>query len=314
MSVAATPLPCSSTPGLTEREAQARRACGQGNDADVQSGRTYLQILRDNVFTFFNFIFFSLGLMMALLGSFNDAFFTVIVAFINVLVTTFQEARAKRRLDRIALLTRPRARVVRDGKEREIDPREAVLGDVLIAGAGDQIIVDGVVAGEAMAELDESLLTGEGNVVTKTPGDPVLSGSFVLSGTICYTATQVGTGSFANQLTITARAFRHQLTPFQVEINWLIRVLLLLVAMYELMVFLAVWVRGGMTLLQVTQEAAVIVGLSPVGLFMMLIAAYALGAVRITNKGAVVQRINAVESLSNVTVLCLDKTGTLTSG
>ncbi len=314
MSTPTVTLPRRLASGLSEQEAQARRARGQGNDANIPTGRTYLQILRDNVFTLFNFIFFGLGLMMVLLGSFNDAFFTVIVAIINICVTTFQEARAKRRLDRIALLTRPTARVIRDGQEREIDPREVVVGDLLIAGAGDQIIVDGSVAGESLAEVDEALLTGESNLVTKTTGDPVLSGSFVLSGSMCYTATSVGAESFANKLTITARAFRHQLTPFQIEINWLIRVLLLLVVMYELMVLLAVWVRGGMSLLQITQEAAVIVGLSPVGLFMMLIAAYALGTVRITGKGAVVQRINAVESLSNVTVLCLDKTGTLTSG
>ncbi len=314
MSVSTTPLLYTSTSGLTEREAQLRRARGQGNDADIQTGRTYLQILRDNVFTFFNLIFFGLGLMMVLLGSFNDAFFTVIVALINVFVTTFQEARAKRRLDRIGLLTRPKARVVRDGQEREIDPREIVLGDLLIAGTGDQIIVDGSAANGSLAEVDESLLTGESNVVTKTAGDLVLSGSFVLSGSLFYLATEVGAESFASKLTIAARAFRHQLTPFQVEINWLIRVLLLLVVIYEVMVLLAVWVRGGMTLLQITQEAAVIVGLSPVGLFMMLIAAYALGTVRISGRGAVVQRINAVESLSNVTVLCLDKTGTLTSG
>ena len=314
MSVTAAPVASIPIPGLTEREAQTRRAQGRGNDAEIKSGRTYPQILRDNVFTFFNLVFFSLGLVMLVLGSPKDAFFTVIVALFNVFVTTFQEVRAKRQLDRIALLSRPKARVVRDGRELEIDPRAVVLGDLLVAGPGDQVIVDGIVVGDAIAELDESLLTGESNSVTRRAGDPVLSGSYVLSNTITYEATRVGAAGFASRLTIAARAFRHELTPLQVEVNWLVRVLLLLVVLYGLMVALSLWVHEGVTLLQVTQQTAVIIGLAPTGLFMMIVTAYALGAVRIAGKGALVQRINAVESLSNVNVLCLDKTGTLTSG
>jgi cation-transporting ATPase E len=116
-----------SIPGLSEQEAQARRARGQGNDVETKSGRTYGQILRDNVFTFFNLVLFGLGALLLILGSPRDAFFTVIVAFINILVTTYQEAQAKRQLDRIALLTRSKARVVRDGQERAIACSPAAL-------------------------------------------------------------------------------------------------------------------------------------------------------------------------------------------
>jgi cation-transporting ATPase E len=271
--------------GLTEQEAQARRAHGRGNDVVIKTGRTYGQILRNNVFTFINFVFLSLGLVMVLLGSPRDAFFTVIVALANVVVTTFQEARAKHQLDRIALLTRPNARVVRDGQELKIDPSAVALGGLLVAGPGDQVAVDGMVVGEGCADLDELLLTGESNLVTKRANDPVLSGSFVMAGRITYEATKVGADSFTNRLTSHARVFRPHLTPLQKEVNWLVRVLLLLVALYGLLVALALWVRDGVTLLQASQEAAVLVGLALTGLFMMIVTAYALGAVRIGSEG-----------------------------
>lgn len=131
--------------GLTEAEAAARQAQGQGNDVKLRTSRTYAEIVRENLFTFFNIVLFSLALLLFLLGSPKDAFFTGVVALFNVVVATIQELRAKRKLDRIALLAQPTATVIREGQEKVIDPGEAVLGDLLVAEAGDQIIVDGLV-------------------------------------------------------------------------------------------------------------------------------------------------------------------------
>ena len=133
------------TGGLTETEAVARRAQGQGNDFKLRVSRSYVEIVRENVFTFFNIVLFSLALLLLFLGSPKDAFFTGIVALFNVLVATVQEARAKRKLDKIALLAQPTATVIRDGQEKVIDPGAVVLGDLLVAETGDQIIVDGLV-------------------------------------------------------------------------------------------------------------------------------------------------------------------------
>ena len=299
--------------GLTDQEVQHQRARGLGNDVKIKTGRTYGQIARDNLFTFFNIVLFSLAAVLLLLGSPRDAFFTGAIAFLNVIVATTQEVRAKRKLDQIALLTRPKATVVRAGQEQTVDPTEIVAGDLLVAGPGDQVLADGVVLGEGKADLDESLLTGESDLMPKTAGDTVLSGSFVVNGRLYYTAEKVGAESFANKLTASARRFTRELTPLQREVNLVVRLLLLLVLFFGALIGINYFLSQRADLLESVQAASVVFGLAPSSLFLMIVVAYALGAIRIADKGALVQQANAVESLSHVDMLCLDKTGTLTA-
>ena len=299
--------------GLSEEEAARRHSQGLGNDAEVKTGRTYGQIVRDNLFTFFNIVLFSLAALLLLLGSPRDAFFTGAIALLNAVIATIQEVRAKRKLDAIALLTRPRATVVRDGAAREIDPAAVVVGDILVVGPGDQVIADGVVAGDETADLDESLLTGESDAVPKRAGDAVYSGSFVIAGRIRYEAQKVGVESFANKLAAGARQFTREVTPLQREVNLFVRILLLLVFYFGALIALNYFFTSDSTLLESVQAASVVFGLAPSSLFLMIVVAYAMGAVRIADKGALVQQANAVESLCHVDVLCLDKTGTLTA-
>lgn len=302
-----------STPltGLTQAEALQRRAQGQGNYAPLQTNRSYWQIIRENVFTFINNALFLLGLALVLLGRPTDAIISVSVILINVVVSVVQEIRAKRTLDRIALLTRPTACIVRDGQESKVDPNEIVLGDLLRISAGDQIVVDGIVV-DGKLDADESLLTGESDLIPKLPGDQVFSGSFCVSGTGLFEAQKVGSQSFANQLTAGARAYRRVLTPLQKQISLVIR-LLLLVMVYLQVLLLANTTLNQIPLVDSVKMSVVIAGLVPNGLFLAIAVAYALGAVRIAGKGALVQQSNAMESLSNVNILCLDKTGTLTA-
>src|SRR5919112_2139899 len=151
--------------GLTESEARARRQRGEGNDADVGTGRSYWGIARTNLFTFFNNLLFAIGLALVALGQYSDAFVSVGLGLINAVVSAAQEINAKRKLDRIALLTRPAVTVVREGKEKEIDPAGLVVGDVVRVRGGDQVMVDGRVVGAGYLEMDESLLTGEPDLV-----------------------------------------------------------------------------------------------------------------------------------------------------
>jgi cation-transporting ATPase E len=297
--------------GLSEAEAAARRQAGQGNTASVPTGRTYGAIVRENVFTFVNDVLFLLGLALVVVGRPLDALISVGVILANVVISVAQEVRAKRTLDRIALLTRPLATVVRDGSARELAPEELVLGDRLRASAGDQIVLDGRVLEGAM-QVDESLLTGESDLVAKGPGDEVFSGSFCVTGAADYEVERVGADSLANRMTAGARGFRRILTPIQREINAVIRITLLIVLYMELLLIL----RSLLTLVSVPEsiaQATVLAGLVPNGLFLSIAVAYAVGAVRILRFGALVQQSNAIESLSNVDVLCLDKTGTLTA-
>ena len=247
------------------------------------------------------------------LGRINDAITTVGVMVLNLLVGTVQELYAKRKLDRIALLSRPTATVLREGRERVVTPGEIVLGDLVVARAGDQILADGRVVGEGRLDLDESLLTGESDLVTKVAGDAVYSGSICMGGRALYEATQVGAASLANQLTAGARAFRLVKTPLQRDIDLVIRIVLLMVFQLGLLLAAGAYLRHT-SLIEGVQIVAVVAGLVPNGLILVITTAYALGALRMAGKGAVLQRANAVESLSHVDILCLDKTGTLTSG
>lgn len=299
-------------PGLSEAEASARRARGLGNVTPPATGRTYQEILRKNALTFINGVIFALGLALVALGQWTEALLSVGVVSINIVVGLVQEVRAKRVLDRIAILTRPRATVVRDGVPRAIDPSEIVRGDLLVAGPGDEIVVDGTIR-TGRLDVDESLLTGESDPVTRSVGDRVLSGSFGVRGSARYEAVDVGDASYANRLVVGARAPRRVRTPLQRQMEVAVRVLLVVAGSFAVILVASAALEGQPTV-EIVRRAIVVVGLVPNGLFVAIAAAYALGAVRMAGKGVLVQQANAVESMSNVDVLCLDKTGTITTG
>ena len=284
-----------------------------GTTSRSRAGRTYGRIVRDNVFNFINNLFYFLGILLLILGKPLDAFAVVFVIAANTVISLFQEIRAKRVMDKMAILLRPKADVLRDGAVQEIDPSLVVLGDVLRLEPGDQVVVDGPMVGEGRMEVDESLLTGESDLVTKHPGDELMSGSFCMTGGGYYEAAQVGLDSFANKLTAKATAYKRELTPLQRQVVQIVRVLLIVVIVFEILV----WVRnviGGVPFVESVRMSTVILALIPNGLVLSIALTYALGAVRLLGKDVLVQQFNAVESLSNVDVLCTDKTGTLTSG
>ena len=298
--------------GLTELEVSERQAAGQGNNVKLETSRSYSQILKENLFTFVNGVFFAIGVVMLLLGRVGDAILVMVVIFGGVIINIYQEIWAKQKLDEIALLNRPTATVIRAGKESHIDPSGIVLGDILVTRPGDQIVVDGQVVGDGRMEIDESLLTGESDLVPKLAGELVYSGSFCVSGTACYEAQKVGAETVAYKLMTGARTFRQVLTPIQKEINLVIRVFMLIACFLWILVGIS-FLSKDHSFTDIVQRAAVIAGLVPAGLLLAITLAYGLGAVRMVGQDVLVQQANAVESLSNVDILCLDKTGTLTS-
>jgi cation-transporting P-type ATPase E len=319
MTVSAEPLPAATstgvaaTPptGLTSAQVAERRAEGLGNSPPPATSRTYREIVTENVFTFVNNVLFVLGIALVVVGRPVDALVSLGVISTNIIVGIVQEVRAKRTLDRIALLTRPSAHVVRDGEVRDVPPEDLVVGDLLAIEAGDQVVVDGAVT-EGRFEVDESQLTGESDVVVKTPGASVFSGSFATGGRGRYEARTVGAESLAGRITAGARTFRRTLTPLQGEIQGVIRVTLGIVLYLQLLLILNNLLEE-VPLDEAVIEATVLVGLIPNGLFVSIAIGYALAAVRLSRVGALVQQANAVESLSHVDTLCVDKTGTLTA-
>ena len=299
--------------GLTTAQAEQRRRRGDGNTAVQGGSRSYAEILRSNVFSFFNLILFAIGAALLAMGRPNDALVSVGLGLINAVISAGQEVRAKRKLDRLQLLDRAAVLVVRDGQETKIPPEQVVRGDVLRVRSGDQIVVDGPVLDGGRLEADESLLTGESDPVIKQPGDDLRSGSLCVAGDGHQMARDVGAYSYAGRLTAEARRSTTDKTPLQQRVEFIVR---LVIALTTLMSFaiLAQAAIEGFSAVRVVQITAVLSGLVPYGLFFLIALAYTAGAVRIARHGAIVQQVNAVESLSTVDVVCTDKTGTLTTG
>src|SRR5690348_11439948 len=205
--------------GLSTREVEAQRAVGKGAVLPPPTSRSYAQIIREDVFTLINTILFVLCLALLLFGQVSEALVSAGTVLFNVIIGVVQEVRAKWSLDRIALLTRPQATVMRDGQERTLDPGELVQNDLLILRPGDQVLVDGPIISDGRVEIDEALLTGESDPITKQSGDWLYSGTYCLSGRASYRAENVGIQSMAGQLTAKARTFRRILTPLQRQLT-----------------------------------------------------------------------------------------------
>jgi cation-transporting ATPase E len=300
--------------GLTAAEVAERTERGEVNRAAARSGRSYWRILFDNAFAPVSAVLYVISIMLVALGLPGDALMTAGLVLVNVVVGSVQEARAKRRLDEISLLVQPVATVIRDGQETAIPPGQIVLGDSVVVRQGDELQVDGEVLTINGLSVDESLLTGESDYVTKHTGDRVHAGSYCTAGSGVYEADRVGADSLAQQITARARAFHMVQTPLQREVSFVILAMAVVVALLGISVINAlVRIYGGVPLEETVRAAAVIVALVPQGLAFMITVSYAKAAVRIASFGALVQRLSAVESFSHVDILCIDKTGTLTT-
>jgi len=299
--------------GLSSDEAARRLRRGEGNTAVTGTTRTYTTIIRLQVFSFYNSILFLIGAALLVLGRFNDAFISVGLGLLNAGISAVQEIRAKRKLDRLQLLDRASVHVLRDGGIVELPPHEVVREDVLSVRPGEQIVVDGPLLAGGRVEMDESLLTGESDPVPKGPGEELRSGSVCVSGEGFQLAHDVGPASYANRITAAARRITTDKTPLQRRIEFVVRLVMALVVLMSGAI-LAQAALEGFTLLRVVQTTAVLSGLVPYGLFFLITMAYTVGAAGIAGRGALVQQVNAVESVSAVDVLCTDKTGTLTTG
>ena len=298
--------------GLSAAEVNKLKAAGEDNHFQNSSSRSNWDIIRTNLLSTYNIILFVISAVLAILGRYNDAFITVIVGIFNALISIYQEFRAKRQLDAIAIVASPRVTVQREGSPLEIEPAGLVRGDIIWLSSGEQAVVDGRIVDRGVVEMDESLLTGESNLIRKQQGDEILSGSFCVTGKALYEAEKVGQESYANRLTVEAKAFEINSTPLQKNVAYVVNLIILLAAIMAAIFYLTGFIQD-FTFLTNVKATAVLVGLVPYGLFLTISAAYAMGAATIARKGALVQQINAVESINGINVLCMDKTGTLTS-
>ncbi len=298
--------------GLSTAQAKERMDAGWGNAPIEPPGKTVGQIIKSNVFTYFNMLFFLLAACVIAVGAFREIMFLGVV-IANIFIGIVQELRSKKTLDKLTLLTAPKGTVVRDGRERQIPTAEMVRDDVVVFSAGSQIFADAVVI-EGECAANEALITGEADEIKKTPGAELLSGSFVVSGVCRARLTRVGADSYANRLTLEAKASR---PPQQSEMmRSLTRLVQIIgVAVIPLGILMAVkeiaWL-GRSVQDGVVATVASLIGMIPEGLYLLTSMALVTGVVRLAQKKTLVHDMGCIETLARVDVLCVDKTGTVT--
>jgi magnesium-transporting ATPase (P-type) len=299
--------------GLTEAEAEARWQEGQDNVILLKPPRTRQEMFRENATTIFNLSLVGLAFAQFLLGQYLSAVLSLGTILLNIGLNMFQELFAQRRLREVQKETRPKATVIREKRVRSIDPSEIVVGDALVAGPGDQLLVDGEVVGEAEMVVEESILTGQATRVAKAPGDQVYAGSFCLSGRGVYEAQRVGDERRIVSLMWEAQACKEELTPLERTVDHVLRALLLVVALY-MVLLLGRYFFGdlGLPVDIVNDAVSVVFSIAPASLYFMIVLTYASGMADLAKVGALVHRPRSVESLAEATAICFARAGILT--
>ncbi|WP_328377560.1 cation-translocating P-type ATPase [Streptomyces sp. NBC_00440] len=307
------PQPARAT-GLSTAEVAERVARGEVNDVPVRSSRSTADIVRGNVFTRFNAIIGVLWVIMLFVAPVQDSLFGYVI-IANTGIGIIQEHRAKKTLDGLAVIGEAKPTVRRDGTAGEVSTSDLVLGDLIELGPGDKVVVDGETVEAEGLEIDESLLTGEADPVHKKPGDPMMSGSFVVAGGGAFTATRVGREAYAAQLADEASRFTLVHSELRSGISTILKYV----------TWMMVPTAAGLIISQLVHErhdlkdsiARTVGGITPMipeGLVLLTSIAFAIGVIRLGRKQCLVQELPAIEGLARVDVVCLDKTGTLTEG
>jgi cation-transporting ATPase E len=299
-------------PGLTTAEVAERVAAGQVNELPDRSGRSVWDIVRANIFTRINALLGVLFVMVLFTGSLVNGLFGLIIVA-NSGIGIIQEIRAKRTLDKLAIVGQTKPMVRRDGVAVEISPNEVVLDDILEIAAGDQIVVDGECVEGAALDLDESLLTGEADPVDKSPGDQIMSGSFVVAGSGAYRATKVGADAYAAKLAEEASKFTLVNSELRSGINQILKFITwLLIPAGLLTIVNQLYISKSGLKSSILGMVGALVPMIPEGLVLLTSVAFAVGMIRLGKRNCLVNEMPAIEGLARVNVVCADKTGTLT--
>ena len=299
--------------GLTSAEVRRRAEAGQSNRQTEQSGKSVYKIIADNLFTFFNLLNFALAACLALVGSWRNMLFLGVV-FSNTLIGTVQELRARAMLKKLRLLETKTVRVMRDGAETRCPPEELVLGDLAIFRIGDQIPADAVIT-DGVCAADESLLTGESDPVTHRPGELLMSGSFLTEGRVTAQLIAVGDEAYAARLMREAKSIRSPKSELMTELNKLVSLVSKLLVPIGVILFLEEYFLLKSPLSAAIPKAVgAMIGMIPEGLILLTSVALMAGVIKLGRRKTLVQELFGIETLARVDTLCVDKTGTLTTG
>lgn len=298
--------------GLTEEEVRIREEMGLRNIEVKAEGLSVGEMIAENLFTYFNFIFLILGVLLCLVGSFkNLTFLPVIVS--NTLIGVFQELKSKRILDKLAIMHSQKVDVIREGERRTVSVRDVVQDDVVLFCSGNQICADAIiVSGEVV--VNESLLTGEADEIKKKEGEELLSGSFVVNGRCYARLCKVGASSYISRLTLEAKAMKtEEQSQMMQSLDHLVQMIGVAIVPVAMILFVQSYFFAGESVKNsVVSMVAAIVGMIPEGLYLLASIALAVGARRLAGEKVLLHDMKSIETLARVDVLCVDKTGTIT--
>ena len=314
----ATSAPVFSAEGLSDEEVRERVAAGKVNGEQTVRTKSVAQILRSNILTFFNFVFIVLAVLLAGfvpagmdgIGNFG---FLILIVF-NTLVGIVQELRAKRTMDRLSLLSAPKAVVVREGETREIAIEDIVLDDIAELSSGRQVCADGIIV-EGSCEVNESLVTGEPDAIVKNVGDRVISGSFVVSGKAKCRVEHVGADNFVMKISSGAKYFKKPTSEIWRSLMLIVKVMSIVIVPVGIALFCSKYFRDTSALSDtVVTTIGSVIGMIPSGLVALASTVFCVSVIRLSRRKTLAQDLYCVETLARVDVLCLDKTGTITEG
>ena len=307
------PQPVMQSPiGLTAAQVQAQKKAGQVNYIPQESDQTVASIIKKNTLTYFNLIFAVIAVLLCIVGAFRDLTFLIAVTF-NAVLGIVQQLRSKRVLDKLTLISKSRVETLRDGEPTDVPVDELVLGDVVRLGEGQQIPADAVVL-KGEVSVNESLLTGEADEIEKHPGSELKSGSFIINGTCQARLTHVGAESYAAKLTAQAKAFKNKQSEMIRNIELIIKVTGILIIPIGILLLVTDMVKNGKPFNEsIVAMVGAVIGMIPQGLYLLVTVALALSAMRLARCEVLLHDMRSIETLARVDVLCVDKTGTITS-
>ncbi|MDD6236096.1 MAG: cation-translocating P-type ATPase [Clostridiales bacterium] len=299
--------------GLTRNEVAQRKNQGLVNGQQADITKSTWQIIRENVFTLFNAFNFGIGVCIALVGAYKNLLYLGVIV-LNILIGIVQELRSKKVVEKLSLISAPHACIVRDGKEIKAPVEELVLDDIMTLRLGNQICADAVVvSGEV--EVDESLLTGEADPVTKSAGESLMSGSFVVSGSCRAQVMHIGADNYAAKITAEAKKYKKVNSVLLKSLNQIVKFTgVFVIPLGILLVLNSIFLLHESIPDTVVATASALLGMMPKGLVLLTSVSLAVGVVKLAKKKTLVQDLYCIETLSRVDTLCLDKTGTITEG
>ena len=318
--------------GLSKEEANLRKLNHYNNENNVKTTKSAWQIIKENIFSFFNMLYIAITIILCITKSWSNLTFLPIIAA-NIGISLFQEFKAKRTIEKLSLVSAPKANVIRDGELMEINTTDVVIDDAIKYSTGNQIITDSIVK-EGFIEVNESMITGESDAISKKPGDMLYSGSFVGSGT-CYAQVEnVGKNNYIEKLAMEAKKQKDNKSELLKTLNWIIKVIGFIIIPFAIFQIWQGFQNLDINALAESLEIGVneitfmdkfsyvipnvagsVIGMIPSGLFLLTTVALAAGQVRLAKRNkTMVQEIYCIEMLARVDILCLDKTGTITDG